>query len=65
MANTIIAVDSMTKLPDAIVGRVLVSGSHGGLYPAYLAAKRQVRGVGLFSPVEVRPMVPSVLPPEL
>jgi len=45
MANTIIAVDSMTKLPDAIVGRVLVSGSHGGLYPAYLAAKSQVRGI--------------------
>ena len=47
MANTIIAVDSMTKLPDEIIGRVLVSGSHGGLYPAYLAAKSQVRGIVL------------------
>ena len=45
MANTIIAVDSMTKLPDQIIGRVLVAGSHGGVYPAYLAAKSQVRGI--------------------
>ena len=45
MANTIIAVDSVTKLPDQIIGRVLVAGSHGGVYPAYLAAKSQVRGI--------------------
>ena len=47
MANTIVAVDSMTKLPDEIIGRVLVAGSHGGVYPAYLAAKSQVRGIVL------------------
>ena len=45
MANTIIAVDSVTKLPDQNIGRVLVAGSHGGVYPAYLAAKSQVRGI--------------------
>ncbi len=47
MVNTIVAVDSMTKLPDEIIGRVLVAGSHGGVYPAYLAAKSQVRGIVL------------------
>ena len=47
MANTIVAVDSMTKLPDEIIGRVLVAGSHGGVYPAYLAARSQVRGIVL------------------
>lgn len=36
--------DTITRLPDA-VGAVLVTGSHGGIYAAYLAARAQVRAV--------------------
>lgn len=39
-----IVVDSVTKLPPESPGRVLVGGSHGGLYAAYLSVKAGVRG---------------------
>jgi len=41
----IFKVSSITKLPENVEGSVLVSGSHGGVFPAYLAAKSRVRGV--------------------
>lgn len=41
----ILVVDSITKLDQSHRGQVLVAGSHGGLYPAYLAAKAGLRGV--------------------
>ena len=41
----IYTVPSITKLHENIEGLVLVSGSHGGVYPAYLAAKSGIRGV--------------------
>ena len=34
----IVLADSVTKLPTAAAGRVVVSGSHGGRYPGVLAA---------------------------
>lgn len=34
---------TITKLPAAAAGAVVVSGSHGGVYPGYLAAKAGVR----------------------
>lgn len=34
-----------TKIPDAARGRVLVCGSHGGVYAGYLAARAGVRAV--------------------
>jgi len=37
--------DTVTKLSPEAEGSVLVCGSHGGIYPAYLAAKAQVRAV--------------------
>ncbi|MDP6030400.1 MAG: hypothetical protein QGG98_03165 [Pseudomonadales bacterium] len=43
--QVIFTAPSITKLPENIAGRVLVSGSHGGIYPAYLAARSGVRGV--------------------
>ena len=43
--QAIFTTPSITKLPENIAGRVLVSGSHGGMYPAYLAARSGVRGV--------------------
>src|SRR5690625_4748573 len=36
--------DTITRLPDAR-GAVLVTGSHGGIYAAYLAVRAQVRAV--------------------
>ncbi|HZB92613.1 MAG TPA: hypothetical protein VE397_14295 [Stellaceae bacterium] len=39
------AVDSITKLDARDRGEVIIAGSHGGLYPACLAAKAQLRGV--------------------
>lgn len=42
---SIIAVDSVTKLTHEHTGLVVVSGSHGGLYAAYLAAAANVRAV--------------------
>jgi hypothetical protein len=40
-----IVVDSATQLPEAARGAVCVCGSHGGVYPAWLAAKAGVRAV--------------------
>ena len=37
--------DTITKFPDTAAGHVVVSGSHGGRYPGYLAALGKVRGV--------------------
>jgi hypothetical protein len=39
----VIAADTITKLPPEAEGAVVVSGSHGGRYPGYLAAKGHVR----------------------
>src|SRR5215203_2684881 len=39
----VIAADTITKLPPEAQGAVVVSGSHGGRYPGYLAAKGRVR----------------------
>jgi hypothetical protein len=44
VAPGILAADTITKLPDAS-GQVVVSGSHGGRYPGYLAAKAGLRAV--------------------
>jgi hypothetical protein len=41
----ILVVDSITKLDESHRGQVLVAASHGGVYPAYLAAKAGLRGV--------------------
>ena len=38
-------VDSITKLDDGYRGAVLIAASHGGVYPAYLAAKAHLAGV--------------------
>ncbi|HUJ97757.1 MAG TPA: hypothetical protein VLV85_05880, partial [Stellaceae bacterium] len=40
-------VDSITKLDASDAGTVIVAGSHGGLFPAYLAATSHLRGVVL------------------
>jgi hypothetical protein len=45
VARGIIAADTITKLPPEAEGAVVVSGSHGGRYPGYLAAKGRVRAV--------------------
>jgi hypothetical protein len=37
--------DTITKLPDGAAGGVVVSGSHGGRYPGYMAAAGGVRAV--------------------
>jgi len=37
--------DTITSLPPDVKGQVVVSGSHGGIYPGYLAAKAHVRAV--------------------
>ncbi|SME89892.1 hypothetical protein SAMN06265365_101265 [Tistlia consotensis] len=37
--------DTITKLPPEAAGAVVVSGSHGGRYPGYLAAKAGLRAV--------------------
>jgi len=41
----IVPADTITKLPPQARGAVVVSGSHGGVYPGYLAAKAGVRAV--------------------
>jgi hypothetical protein len=41
----IVVADTITKLPDGAMGGVVVSGSHGGRYPGYMAAKGGVRAV--------------------
>lgn len=45
VAPGIVAADTITKLPPDAAGLVVVSGSHGGRYPGYLAAKAAVRAV--------------------
>lgn len=42
-----VAADTITTLPAQARGAVVVSGSHGGLYPGFLAAKAGVRAVVL------------------
>lgn len=44
-ANRVLRAASITKLPADARGAVGVSGSHGGLYPGYLAAKAGLRAV--------------------
>jgi hypothetical protein len=41
----VIVADTVTKLDDRHRGNVLVAGSHGGIYPAYIAATAGVRAV--------------------
>src|SRR6266404_8493986 len=43
MAVAIIAVPSVTKLPAEADGGVIVGGSHGAVYAAYLSAKAGAR----------------------
>src|SRR3954469_16541087 len=45
VAPGILAADTITKLPPEAAGAVVISGSHGGRYPGYLAAKAGVRAV--------------------
>ena len=45
VAPGILAADTITKLPPDASGQVVVSGSHGGRYPGYLAAKAGLRAV--------------------
>lgn len=40
-----LVVDSITKLPPNAGGAVAIAASHGGIYPAYLAAAAGLRGV--------------------
>ena len=54
MSVAVVAVPSVTKLPPEAVGAVVVGGSHGAIYAAYLSAKAGVRaaihndaGIGL------------------
>lgn len=44
-ARGVVLADTITKLPPEAAGAVVVSGSHGGRYPGYLAAKAGVRAV--------------------
>jgi len=46
MARTLLA-DSVTRLGEGARDRVVVCGSHGGLYAAWLAAKRRPRAIVL------------------
>lgn len=41
----IVVADTITKLPEGALGGVVVSGSHGGRYPGYMAAAGGVRAV--------------------
>lgn len=43
----VLVVDSITKLDERSRGQVVIAASHGGIYPAYLAAKAGLRGVVL------------------
>jgi hypothetical protein len=40
----IFAINSATLVTDAMAGHVVVTGSHGSIYPAYLLARRHLRG---------------------
>ena len=41
----LLCIDSATRLDEQHRGAVVVCGSHGGVYPAYLAAKARLRAV--------------------
>ena len=41
----VMTADTITKLPPEAAGAVLISGSHGGVYPGYLSAKAGARAV--------------------
>ena len=41
----VMAADTITKLSAEAAGAVVISGSHGGIYPGYLAARAGVRAV--------------------
>jgi hypothetical protein len=43
MPVTVLTIDSATKLPSEAEGAVVVTGSHGAVYAAYLSAKAGVR----------------------
>ena len=45
MLDRLIVVDSVTRLGPEAQGRVIIGGSHGGVYAAYLAAKARVAAV--------------------
>jgi hypothetical protein len=45
MLDRLIVVDSVTRLGAGAQGRVIVGGSHGGVYAAYLSARARVAGV--------------------
>jgi len=45
MAAEVKVVDSITKLDPSYRGQVLIAASHGGVYPAYLAAAAHLAGV--------------------
>ena len=46
MSDTgLLVLDSVTRMDDSHRGKVLVAGSHGGVYAAYLAALGRLRGV--------------------
>lgn len=41
----VVVAPTITKLPEGVAGAVLVTGSHGGVYPGALALKAQVRAL--------------------
>jgi hypothetical protein len=41
----LLVLDSVTRMDESHRGKVLVAGSHGGVYAAYLAALGRLRGV--------------------
>lgn len=41
----LLVIDSVTRMDESYRGKVLVAGSHGGVYAAYLAALGRLRGV--------------------
>jgi len=45
LANQLCLLDSITDASEADVGKVALSGSHGGLYPAAVASQARVRAV--------------------
>jgi hypothetical protein len=45
LISPFLVADSITRLPDDAAGRVVIAGSHCGVYAAYLAAKAQLRAV--------------------
>jgi len=45
LPDGIVVADTITKLPAGAAGGVVVSGSHGGRYPGYMAAAGGVRAV--------------------